>query len=117
MSKNLFGEEQSEKEVQDLIRSALAPYAKVWNVTTGVFKVKEGPVTRWIRTFPTGTPDLMGFRYSDGKMFFIEVKNSKGRLSSEQKEFIKWAEGHPILCGVARSVEDAYKILEIPLWS
>ena len=33
MSKNLFGEEQSEKEVQDLIRSALAPYAKVWNAS------------------------------------------------------------------------------------
>ena len=58
----------------------------------------------------------MGFRYSDGKMFFIEVKNSKGRLSPEQKEFLKWAEGHPILCGVAKSVEDAFNILEIPLW-
>ena len=116
MSKNLFGEEQSEKEVQDLIRSALAPYAKVWNVTTGVFKVGQGKRARWIRTFPTGTPDLMGFRYSDGKMFFIEVKNANGRVSPEQKEFIKWAEGHPILCGVARSVEDAFNILEIPLW-
>ena len=29
---------------------------------------------------------------------------------------MKWAEGHPILCGVARSVEDAFNILEIPLW-
>lgn len=116
MSKNLFGEEQTEKEVQDLIRGALAPYAKVWNITTGVFKVKQGRATRWIRTFPKGTPDLMGFRYSDGKMFFIEVKNSKGRLSPEQKVFLKWAEGYPILCGVAKSVEDAYKILEIPMW-
>ena len=34
MSKNLFGEEQAEKEVQDLIRAVLAPYAKVWNITT-----------------------------------------------------------------------------------
>ena len=115
MSKNLFGEEQSEKEVQDLIRSALAPYAKVWNVTTGVFKVGQGKRARWIRTFPKGTPDLMGFRYSDGKMFFIEVKNANGRVSPEQKEFLKWAEGHPVLCGVARSVEDAYKILELEL--
>lgn len=113
MSKNLFGEEQSEKEIQDLIRGALAPYAKVWNITTGVFKVGQGKCARWIRTFPAGTPDLMGFRYSDGKMFFIEVKNANGRVSQEQKEFLKWAEGHPVLCGVARCVEDAYKILEI----
>lgn len=112
--KNLFGEEQSEKEVQDLIRAALAPYAKVWNITTGVFKVGSGKATRWIRTFPKGTPDLMGFRYSDGKFFVIEVKNANGKMSSEQKEFFKWIEGYPVLYGEARTVEDAFKILEIP---
>lgn len=112
--KDLFGEEQSEKEVQDLIRSAIAPYAHVWNITTGVFKVGTGGRTRWIRTFPKGTPDLMGFRKSDGKMFFIEVKNAKGIVSPEQREFIKWAEGYPVLVGVARTVEDAFKTLEIP---
>ncbi|MGI5949718.1 VRR-NUC domain-containing protein [Peptoniphilus sp.] len=114
--KNLFGEEQSEKEIQDLIRSALASYAHVYNVTTGVFKVGSGKRARWIRTFPTGTPDLMGFRKSDGKFFYIEVKNAKGRLSKEQKEFSKWVDGFPVLYGVARTVEDAFKILEIPLW-
>lgn len=114
--KNLFGEEQSEKEVQDLIRAAIAPFAHVYNVTTGVFKVGQGKRARWIRTFPKGTPDLMGFRKSDGKFFYIEVKNAKGRLSSEQRDFFKWVEGFPVLYGVARNVEDAFKILELPLW-
>lgn len=111
MSKNLFGEEQAEKEVQDLIRAVLAPYAKVWNITTGVFKVKEGPVTRWIRTFPKGTPDLIGFRYSDQKIFFIEVKKENGVLSSEQKEFRQWALEKNLIYGVARSPADAQLIL------
>ena len=116
MSKNLFGEEQSEKEVQDLIRSAIAPYASIYNTTTGVFKVGYGKNVRWIRTFPNGTPDLIGFRKKDGKFVSIEVKNAKGQLREDQKEYFRIYRKFPILTGVARSVEDAFNILEIPLW-
>lgn len=44
-------------------------------------------------------------------MFFIEVKNAKGRLSPEQKEFGEMIKSYPVLYGVARSVEDALKII------
>ena len=48
---------------------------------------------------------------SDGKMFFIEVKNAKGRLSPEQEEFARYIQGFPVLYGVARSVADALRIV------
>lgn len=46
-------------------------------------------------------------------MFFIEVKNIKGRLSIEQKLFGQEMQKQKVLYGVARSIENAYKILEI----
>lgn len=58
---------------------------------------------------------MFGFRKSDGKMFFIEVKNVKGRLSPEQINFGKQMEEAKVLYGVARSVEDAFKIVGVDL--
>lgn len=60
---------------------------------------------------PKGYPDLFGFRHSDGKIFFIEVKNEIGRLRPEQKAFRKFAKHYPVLYGVARSADDAVKIV------
>ncbi|MDY2986120.1 MAG: VRR-NUC domain-containing protein [Peptoniphilus sp.] len=108
--KDLLGKEISETDIQNQIIACLKPYARVWNITTGVFKSGN----RYIRTFPTGTPDLLGFRKKDGKMFFIEVKNAKGRLSEEQKDFARYIKRFPVLYGTARSVEEAFEILEIP---
>lgn len=108
---DLTGKPLSEKEIQSQIIEALSYSCKVYNVTTGVFKVSGRP-PRWITTFPKGTPDLMGFRKSDGKCFFIEVKNAKGRLSKEQLEFGKWISQYPVLYGVARSVDEAMEIVK-----
>ena len=108
--RDLTGREFTEKEIQNQIIDMLSYSCKVWNITTGTFKVAGRP-PRYIRTFPPGTPDLMGFRKRDGKMFFIEVKTSKGRLSKEQKEFAEFIKDYPVLYGVARSVEDALRIV------
>ena len=109
--KDLLGNQVPETDVKDYIRAVLSPVAKVYNVVTGAFKVKSGGTTRWITTFPKGTPDLMGFRYSDHKIFFIEVKRERGVLSPEQKEFRLWALAEGLIYGVARSPEDAQLIL------
>ncbi|EAK9318592.1 VRR-NUC domain-containing protein, partial [Listeria monocytogenes] len=61
---------------------------------------------------PKGFPDLFGFRGTDGKMFFIEVKNEIGKLRQEQRNFQQAMEITPAICGVARSVEEALKIVE-----
>lgn len=108
---DLLGKPIPEKEIQSAIIQALSYSCKVYNVTTGVFKVAGSP-PRYIKTFPKGTPDIIGFRKRDGKMFFIEVKSVKGKLSAEQKEFAKYIKDFPVIYGVARSVEDALKIVE-----
>ncbi|MGP0604379.1 VRR-NUC domain-containing protein, partial [Listeria monocytogenes] len=53
-----------------------------------------------------------GFRGTDGKMFFIEVKNEIGKLRQEQKNFQQAMEITPAICGVARSAAEAVRIVE-----
>lgn len=68
---------------------------------------------RWFDTgLPKGFTDLTGCRLSDGKMFFIEVKNKKGRVRPAQEAFIKKMQDYGLIAGVARSVDDALKIVE-----
>lgn len=110
--KDLTGRVLSEKEVQTMIISAISYLGKVYNITTGVFAQGSGNQKRYIRTFPKGTPDLLGFRYSDGRIFFIEVKKEKGLLSCEQKLFREWVLTTEAIYGVARSVEDAILIIQ-----
>ncbi|WP_337970301.1 VRR-NUC domain-containing protein [Virgibacillus salexigens] len=98
-----------EIDVQNSIRLALNPYAIVFRNNVGRVRMANG------RYFDTGLPkgysDLSGFRKSDGKMFFIEVKNEKGRLREDQKHFLNTMSHYPVITGVARSVEDAIQII------
>lgn len=110
--RDLTGRTLSEKEIQSMIISAISYLGKVYNITTGVFATGGGNNKRFVRTFPKGTPDLLGFRYSDGRIFFIEVKKEKGLLSCEQKLFREWVLTTKALYGVARSVEDALLIIQ-----
>ena len=99
-----------EAEVQNQIRLALDPYAVMFRVNSGKVRMSDG------RYFDTGVPngysDLSGFRKSDGKAVFIEVKNEKGRLRESQKQFLKVMSQYDVLAGVARSPEEAIKIVE-----
>lgn len=99
-----------ESEVQNQIRLALDPYAVMFRVNSGKVRMSDG------RYFDTGVPngysDLSGFRKSDGKAVFIEVKNEKGRLRESQKQFLKVMSQYDVLAGVARSPEEAIKIVE-----
>src|SRR5690625_589619 len=100
-----------EIDIQNSIRLALNPYAIVYRGNVGKVRMADG------RYFDTGLPkafcDLFGFRKSDGKYFFIEVKNEKGRLRKDQEHFINVMKQYPLLIGVARSPEDALKIIEV----
>lgn len=105
---DLLGKPISEKIIQDDIRTALSYTCVVFRANVGTFK--QG--NRYINTgLPKGFPDLFGFRKSDGKLFFIEVKNATGRLSANQIQFGKDIANYDVLYGVARSVEDALKII------
>lgn len=99
-----------EIDIQNSIRMALNPYAVVFRANVGVFTTADG---RKVSTgLPNGFSDLFGFRKSDGRMFFLEIKNEKGRLRDSQKHFLETMKKQGAITGVARSVEDAIRIIE-----
>ena len=67
------------------------------------------------RYFDTGVPngysDLSGFRKSDGKAIFIEVKNEKGKLRDVQERFLETISQYDVIAGVARSPEEAVALV------
>ncbi|KIX91456.1 hypothetical protein TP70_02255 [Staphylococcus microti] len=81
---------------------------KVWRANAGKLRVGR----RTVQLLPKGFPDVFGVRLSDGKFVAIEIKKPFGKLSDEQIEFAKWAQENKIVYGVARSVDDALKIIE-----
>ena len=101
---------KKEKDIQNEIRLALNPYAIVFRINVGGFMTSDG---RYITTgVPKGFSDLFGVRKSDGKAFFIEVKNEKGRTTKYQDNFLKQMRKAGAICGVARSAEEAVKIIK-----
>lgn len=99
-----------EKDIQNDIRISLNDIAIVFRANVGMYFTKDGrPVNVGL---PRGFPDLFGLRKSDGKMFFIEVKNETGRLRPEQKNFQEQMKKYPVICGVARSAGEARIIIE-----
>lgn len=59
-----------------------------------------------------GHPDLYGFRWVDGKTFYIEVKSKTGKPSEDQIRFHNMLTSHNIIHGIARSVQDALMIVD-----
>lgn len=101
---------QSEQNIQNqIILEASKHGHRLWRANAGKIKTDTGA---WIKLFPPGFPDTVGFRKSDGKFIAIEVKTKTGRLRPEQIKFKEFAETMPILYGVARSVEEAIEIIE-----
>ncbi|QIL49873.1 VRR-NUC domain-containing protein [Weissella coleopterorum] len=102
---------QSEQEIQNAVRVALSSRGhKVFRANVGKVRLPNG---RWFETgLPKGFPDLFGYRKTDGKTFFIEMKNAKGKRRPEQIQFGNMMTSQPVLYGVARSVDDAIKIVE-----
>lgn len=98
-----------EADIQNSIRLALNPYAIIFRGNVGKVRLPDG------RYFDTGLPkgfsDLFGFRKSDGKMIFLEIKTDKGRLRKEQEHFLNTMQQYPVICGVARSDEEAIRIV------
>lgn len=100
-----------EIDVQNSIRLALHPHAIVFRANVGTFKTADG---RMVSTgLPKGFSDLFGFRKSDGKIFFLEVKNEKGRLRADQRHFIEMMRKNGAIAGVARSAEEAIQLVTV----
>lgn len=101
---------KSEQTIQNEIIIAVNRLGhRLWRSNAGKVITKDNRV---IQLMPKGFPDTVGFRKTDGKFIVIEVKTDKGRLRPEQEKFKTFIETQPVLYGVARSVEDAIKIIE-----
>lgn len=98
-----------EHAIQNEIRIALSEYATVFRANVGSGVTYDG------RHFETGLPkgfsDLFGFRHSDGRIFFIEVKTPKGKVSKAQENFLEQMQNYGAIAGVARSADDAIRII------
>ena len=98
-----------EHAIQNSIRIALSPYAVIFRANVGSAYTADG---RYFSTgLPKGFPDLFGFRKSDGRAVFIEVKTASGRVRPEQKRFIETARSFGAIAGVCRSADDALALI------
>lgn len=94
--------------LQNKIRVGLSDIAVTFRINVGTFKVGD----RYISTgVPAGFSDIFGYRRKDGKAFFIEVKTETGRATERQEKFIKKMIQNGALAGIARSVEEARRIV------
>jgi len=102
--------QRSEANIQSDILIALSKAgAIVWRNNTGALQDKTGRLVRY--GLCKGSADIIGI-CPDGRFLAVEVKNSTGRATSDQVRFIEAVRSKGGRAGVARSVDDALKILE-----
>lgn len=95
--------------IQNEIRKNVNDIAVIFRINVGVFKSEDG---KFVATgVPKGFSDLFGFRKSDGKAIFLEIKNEKGKARPEQIHFLKTMQDYGTITGIARSVEEAREII------
>ena len=59
-----------------------------------------------------GSADIIGIRHSDGKFLAVEVKAPTGKTTKEQERFIFNVQRVGGIAGVARSVDEALRIVQ-----
>lgn len=102
---------REEHEIQDNIQIDVSKHdCHIFRTNTGTVEMKRGGYFR--AGPPSGFPDLTGFKDSNGKIFFIEVKKRTGRAREDQIQFHYMLANHGIIHGIARSPEDALKIID-----
>lgn len=102
---------QSEHEIQSAILVAVSQHhCSIFRTNVGTVRTADGRI--FSAGPPSGFPDLTGFRWSDGKIFFLEIKNQRGRPRKDQLRFHQMLMKHHIIHGIARSVDDALKIVD-----
>ena len=109
-----------EQELQNLIRLELSKYGVVFRTNAGKFwqgkRVWSNEFNQYvlidvrsIAGLPEGFSDTL-FVGKD-KVAFIEIKTPKGRVRDKQKNFIEVMRSYGHKAGIARSVEDAVRIV------
>lgn len=101
---------KSEANIQNAILVALSEAGcVVWRQNTGAYKCdKTGRLIRY--GLCVGSSDIIGIA-PDGRFLAIEVKRVGGAVRKGQPEFIRAVRRTGGLAGIARSVEDAMRIV------
>lgn len=99
-----------EHKIQNEIRIALAESCILFRMNVGTGYTVDG---RYFNTgVPKGFSDLFGFRKSDGRAVFIEVKTAKGKPSAEQVKFLESICKNGAIAGICRSAGEAVKLIQ-----
>lgn len=101
---------QSEQSIQNeiLVHLSKSGYT-VFRTNAGKVRTDSGGV---IKLLPKGHFDIYGYNPNDQTVFYIEVKNEKGKARPEQISFHKKLTKDNVVHGIARSKEQALKIVE-----
>lgn len=98
-----------EHAIQNEIRIALSESCVIFRINVGKGYTPDG---RYFQTgVPPGFSDLFGFRKSDGRAVFIEVKTRTGKSSKEQRHFLETMRGSGAIAGICRSKEEAIELV------
>ena len=98
---------KSETTIQSEIRVALSKHGLVVRQNVGNFYTEYGGR---VQCGFKGLSDLVYFG-NDGVVAFIETKTPKGKLREEQKQFLARMRCCGYIAGVARSVDEALKLI------
>lgn len=109
-----------EHKIQDLIRLALSEHGVVLRLNSGKFWQGKRVWSNEFRQYvlidlrpvqgcPEGTSDLLYI--GNNTTAFIECKDNKGKVRSEQEKFINVMKSYGHKAGVARSVEEALELI------
>ena len=112
----------TESDIQSKIRVALSPHGVVFRTNSGEFcqgskvyskEFKQDVLInlRRVQGLPKGFSDLLFFGF-DGRAAFIEIKKPGKKQTPEQVKFMELMQSYGYRAGVARSVEDALKIIK-----
>lgn len=111
----------TEQDIQNTIMAELSDEARLFRTNAGT--MWQGEIAtlpngerilrnlRRVQGLPAGHSDLAGVRIGDGRAVYIEVKTPTGKVRPEQENFLRRMREAGALAGVARSVEDARRIL------
>ena len=90
----------------------LIRYSQIVGKTNDGNYIVKPPINYFDAGAPKGHPDLYGFRWVDGRIFYIEVKSKTGTPSDDQKRFHAMLTSHNIIHCIARNERDALMIVD-----
>lgn len=100
-----------EKDLQDRIRLAVsASGVLLFRNNVGLAQYRDAKVKYGLGK---GSSDLVGVVGPHGRFLAIEVKRAKGgKVSPQQERWLKWVRLYGGVSGVAKSVDEAMKLVE-----